>query len=146
MGHFKRNDFRGEINMCIEKHAIFQEIKEGRDYGWKIWIKTKEKYSPPVCRLYLSFPAETWIKDPNKERKIKLFPYKEYPSGFHFFLYKKDAEKYWTTLENHYQDCLDVEIASSLVLTKIYFRGIVESGYIRDNTKVLVSQNIFICV
>lgn len=103
--------------MCLESLETYPNVPE-EGYGWKTFVLEKDDTlsAPffPKCR----FPPDQWKQDDCEENRWTDVGYKCYPSGFHLFLRKEDADRFASTMHQ------------SLVTSvrKVQYRTVVASG------------------
>uniref|UniRef100_A0A6M3XPJ8 Uncharacterized protein n=1 Tax=viral metagenome TaxID=1070528 RepID=A0A6M3XPJ8_9ZZZZ len=104
--------------------------------NWKVGYKVFDKYKNKLYPLYYNtsrpFKVNEWIKNPLKIT-IYLFKvsdtfFERYETGFHFYRYKEDAEKF---------------IYSNRVVRKVKVRKLTATGT-QDGYKVGVAQEMLI--
>jgi len=131
-----------EIKEVTEGWKIFEITNichSNRDYSfntnsYKLNIKLPDNFPKGLTGLYYDFKFKTneWIKD-TETRPISMWFNRSYPTGFHFYFNKEEAE----------EDLKIFVLASNITLLPIKVRNVVATGF-QDGYKVGVARKIFI--
>lgn len=115
--------------MCLD--TVDKKTEDWGEYGWKVFDLVEGKLLP----LYygtrrLRFNTEEWISD-EAHKAIQSCWSSHYPTGFHYFKNKRDAENY-------------AYAYSVNKVKKIKVKNVVATGTDNNLAKVGVAREIFI--
>ena len=113
--------------MCL--HTVDKETKEVTE-GWKVFRITQQGLE--ALFYDFKFTPNKWIKDPETD-PIPIYFDVSYPTGFHFYFDKKEAE----------ENLKAFVPASHVTILHIKTRNITATG-LQDTYKVGVTREIFI--
>ena len=118
--------------MCLDAK---DDITKNYRVGYKVFRCDNSRFFRSPLQPYV-FEPNTWVTDTSKGTLCLEFSNKRYPTGFHFFKNKKDAEMFARSFHN-------------VVVKKIKVRNIVATGiqffngFYKDRP-VGVAKDIFI--
>jgi hypothetical protein len=132
--------------MCLDRKIRSKERKyfrykkeDGYSVGYKVYTKSRKKGFMSTLNFGKNQPVGRWINEKqyrqNKDINSIFYFYghnKHYPTGFHFFATKKDAEK----------EC-NSHSWKKMIIKKVYFMKACTRG-IQDYKAVVVAKDIFI--
>lgn len=109
--------------MCL--HTVFHDQTfETQGEGWKVFLQNnkKELFTPihlrdPNTKLFFrrEFNPNTWMTD-DRDYSISNYFFDTYPTGFHIFLNKEDAEKFAKNGE------------AGIIVLKVRYKKVVAKG------------------
>ncbi len=118
--------------MCVNYISDWCKRKTG--YGWKIFYKMGTRLLHPTARTYIKKEKRgKWIQacKPLPHSFITTSP--NYSKGFHLYKTKKMAK------EQSYHHNMYL-----VVILKVFYRGLICSGFNNDNDKIIVANEIMV--
>jgi hypothetical protein len=127
--------------MCLHK---LDNFKVKKYEGWQLFLEEDGKLVPAYCAQEYreacgraTIPVNEWEQDKNKYMLHIYDASGEYPTGFHIFLRKKDAEMLCDMPFTY------VPPGSKAAIRKVKFRKVVAKG-IFFSRKVIVAKERYI--
>jgi len=112
------------LNRKRKLYGVFWAGNTEKEYPTNIWLKEKDYRNPCFWKL----------KSTN-EKEIEISPFTKYKPGFHIFINKNDAEKFFES---------QIPCRSNYFIKKVKFRNIVAKGIQESLFQTVVAKEMMV--